>query len=371
MFSATDHKWMSLALKQAELGMYSTSPNPRVGCIIVKDGQILGQGAHLKAGDRHAEVNALHDAQTKHAEKLHGATAYVTLEPCSHFGRTPPCADALIEAGIQRVVAAMQDPNPEVSGNGLARLANAGIVVQQGLMEAQAQALNPGFISRMQLNRPFVRLKIAASLDGRTALANGESQWITNQYARTDVHHWRARSCAILTGIGTVLKDNPHMTVRNVHSNRQPLRIVVDSTLQTPIDCNILKNGETIIAYANASAAKIVDLEDAGAILLHLPSIDGKVCLKSLMMSLSARGINELMVEAGNKLNGALINSGYVDELLLYYAPILLGADAQGMLAIPPLDSMQDRLELEMVDIRQFGTDIRIRANLKTVKLIK
>ena len=173
MFSATDHKWMSLALKQAELGMYSTSPNPRVGCIIVKDGQILGQGAHLKAGDRHAEVNALHDAQTKHAEKLHGATAYVTLEPCSHFGRTPPCADALIEAGIQRVVAAMQDPNPEVSGNGLARLANAGIVVQQGLMEAQAQALNPGFISRMQLNRPFVRLKIAGSLDGRMVKVNG------------------------------------------------------------------------------------------------------------------------------------------------------------------------------------------------------
>lgn len=365
MFSAVDHKWMSLALKQAELGFYSTSPNPRVGCVIVKGNQIIGQGAHLKAGEAHAEVMALRDAQNKHPDKIHGATAYVTLEPCSHFGLTPPCADALINAGIQRVVAAMQDPNPEVAGNGLARLSAAGIMVEHGLMEAQARSINAGFISRMLHNKPFVRLKIAASLDGRTALANGESKWITNEYARADVHQWRAKSCAILTGIGTVLTDNPHMNVRNVNTNRQPLRVVVDSTLKTPIDANILKNGETIIAYARASAAKIASLEDAGAKLLHLPNTDGKVCLNNLMKALSARGVNELMVEAGQKLNGALIASGCVNELLLYYAPMLLGGDAQGMLAIPSLASMQERIALEMIDVRQFGNDVRIRATLQ------
>ncbi len=366
MFSATDHEWMSLALQQAELGLYSTSPNPRVGCVIVKDNQIIGQGAHLKAGEAHAEVMALRDAQSKYPEKIQGATAYVTLEPCSHFGRTPPCADALINAGIQRVVAAMQDPNPQVAGNGLARLSAAGIRVEHGLMEAQAQALNTGFISRMLHNKPFVRLKIAASLDGRTALANGESKWITNEYARADVHHWRARSCAILTGIGTVLADNPHMNVRNVNTSRQPLRVVVDSALKMPINANILKDGETLIAYANASATEIASLEQAGASLIHLPNTDGKVCLASLMKVLAARGINELMVEAGQKLNGALIAADCVDELLLYYAPVLLGSDAQGMLTIPTLASMQNRIQLNILDIRQFGSDIRIRANIKS-----
>jgi diaminohydroxyphosphoribosylaminopyrimidine deaminase/5-amino-6-(5-phosphoribosylamino)uracil reductase len=366
MFSATDHEWMSLALQQAELGLYSTSPNPRVGCVIVKDNQIIGQGAHLKAGEAHAEVMALRDAQSKYPEKIQGATAYVTLEPCSHFGRTPPCADALINAGIQRVVAAMQDPNPEVAGNGLARLSAAGIRVEHGLMEAQARALNTGFISRMLSNKPFVRLKIAASLDGRTALANGESKWITNEYARADVHHWRARSCAILSGIGTVLSDNPHMNVRNLNTNRQPLRVVVDSALKTPINANILKDGETLIAYANAPATKIASLEQAGARLIHLPNMDGKVCLASLMKVLATRGINELMVEAGQKLNGALIAADCVDELLLYYAPVLLGSDAQGMLTIPTLASMQDRIQLNIFDVRQFGSDIRIRANIKS-----
>jgi diaminohydroxyphosphoribosylaminopyrimidine deaminase / 5-amino-6-(5-phosphoribosylamino)uracil reductase len=371
MFSATDHEWMSLALQQAELGLYSTSPNPRVGCVIVKDNQIIGQGAHLKAGEAHAEVMALCDAQSKYPEKIQGATAYVTLEPCSHFGRTPPCADALINAGIQRVVAAMQDPNPQVAGNGLARLSAAGIRVEHGLMEVQARTLNTGFISRMLNNKPFVRLKIAASLDGRTALANGESKWITNEYARADVHHWRARSCAILTGIGTVLADNPHMNVRNLNTNRQPLRVVVDSALETPINANILKDGETLIAYANAPATKIASLEQAGARLIHLPNTDGKVCLASLMKVLAARGINELMVEAGQKLNGALIAADCVDELLLYYAPVLLGSDGQGMLTIPTLASMQDRIQLNIFDVRQFGSDIRIRANIKSPPIQK
>lgn len=365
MFSATDHEWMSLALQVAELGLYTTSPNPRVGCVIVKDNQIIGQGAHLKAGEAHAEVMALRDAETKYPEKIQGSTAYVTLEPCSHFGRTPPCTDALINAGIKRVVAAMQDPNPEVAGKGLARLAAAGISVEHGLMEAQAHALNAGFISRMLHNKPFVRLKIAASLDGRTALANGESKWITNEHARADVHHWRARSCAILTGIGTVLADNPQMNVRNVNTNRQPLRVVVDSQLQTPINANILKDGNTIIAYANATTERKVALEQSGSTLLHLPNESGQVCLPSLMTALAAQGINELMVEAGQGLNGALIAANCVDELLLYYAPILMGADAQGMLAIPALESMQDRIQLNIFDMRQFGSDIRIRAHIK------
>jgi diaminohydroxyphosphoribosylaminopyrimidine deaminase/5-amino-6-(5-phosphoribosylamino)uracil reductase len=365
MFSATDHEWMSLALQVAELGLYTTSPNPRVGCVIVKDNQIIGQGAHLQAGEAHAEVMALRDAETKYPEKIQGATAYVTLEPCSHFGRTPPCTDALINAGIKRVVAAMQDPNPEVAGKGLARLAAAGISVEHGLMEAQAHALNAGFISRMLHNKPFVRLKIAASLDGRTALANGESKWITNEHARADVHHWRARSCAILTGIGTVLADNPQMNVRNVNTNRQPLRVVVDSQLQTPINANIFKDGNTIIAYANATTERKVALEQSGSTLLHLPNESGQVCLPSLMTALAAQGINELMVEAGQGLNGALIAANCVDELLLYYAPILMGADAQGMLAIPALESMQDRIQLNIFDMRQFGSDIRIRAHIK------
>ena len=366
MFTKADHEYMSLALRLAEQGLYTTTPNPRVGCVLVNNGQIIGQGAHLKAGEPHAEIMALRDAEAKFPTLIEGADAYVTLEPCSHFGRTPPCADALVKAGVKRVVAAMQDPNPQVAGNGLARLAAADIKTEHGLMEAQAQQLNTGFISRMTKNKPFVRVKIAASLDGRTALANGESKWITNEYARADVHHWRARSCAILTGIGTVLADNPHMNVRNVNTSRQPLRVVVDSALKTPINANILKDGETLIAYANAPATKIASLEQAGARLIHLPNTDGKVCLASLMKVLAARGINELMVEAGQKLNGALIAADCVDELLLYYAPVLLGSDAQGMLTIPTLASMQDRIQLNIFDVRQFGSDIRIRANIKS-----
>ena len=370
-FTAQDFEYMSLALRLAEQGLNTTSPNPRVGCILVKDGQIIGQGAHLKAGEPHAEIMALRDAEQKSSDKIKGATAYVTLEPCSHFGRTPPCADALTKAGVKRVIAAMQDPNPQVAGNGLARLAAAGITVEQGLMEAQARELNIGFVTRMTQNKPYVRIKIAASLDGRTALANGESQWITNEYARADVHHWRARSCAILTGIGTVLADNPQMNVRNINTSRQPLRVVVDSQLQIPTDANILKGGATLIAYANASAQKIAHLTQAGVSLVQLPNADGKVCLASLMKTLAARGVNELMVEAGQKLNGALIAANCVDELLLYYAPVLLGSDAQGMLAIPALTSMQERIQLNMVDFRQFGTDIRIRANIKSQSIPK
>jgi diaminohydroxyphosphoribosylaminopyrimidine deaminase/5-amino-6-(5-phosphoribosylamino)uracil reductase len=366
-FTANDHQFMGLALKLAEQGLNTTTPNPRVGCVLVKDGQIIGQGAHIKAGEPHAEIMALRDAEQKSPDKIKGATAYVTLEPCSHFGRTPPCANALVDAGIARVVAAMQDPNPKVAGNGLKILAAAGIIVEHGLMEAQARELNIGFVTRMTQNRPYVRVKIAASLDGRTALANGESKWITGEPARQDVQQWRARSCAILTGVGTVLADNPQMNVRiptpPFANPRQPLKVIADSQLRTPADANILKDGQVLIAYCQGNNAKEAALSAAGAELMHInDSTSDKVCLKTLLNVLAERGINELMVEAGQTLNGALLAANLVDELLLYYAPMILGADARGMLAIPALKSIQNRINLQIIDTRQLGQDIRLRA---------
>ena len=362
MFTKADHEYMSLALRLAEQGLYSTTPNPRVGCVLVNNGRVIGQGAHLKAGEPHAEIMALRDAEAKFPTLIEGADAYVTLEPCSHFGRTPPCADALIKAGVNRVIAAMKDPNPQVAGNGLARLAAAGIKTEHGLMEAQAQELNAGFISRMTKNKPFMRVKIAASLDGRTALANGESKWITGEAARQDVQHWRARSCAILTGIGTVLADDPQMNVRNIVNARQPLRVVVDSKLRISPQAKILEGGNTLIAYVSDTENKADALSKAGAALIKVESSDGKVCLKQLLRHLAERGINEVMVEAGQTLNGALFALHLVDEFLFYYAPTLLGADARGMLAFPQLKNMQDRTQLSMIDLRQFGQDIRLRA---------
>ena len=360
MFTKADHEYMSLALRLAEKGLYTTTPNPRVGCVLVNKGQIIGQGAHLKAGEPHAEIMALRDAEAKFPNLIQGADAYVTLEPCSHFGRTPPCADALVKAGLKRVVAAMQDPNPQVAGNGLAILAAADIKTEHGLMEAQAHQLNTGFISRMTKNKPFVRVKIAASLDGRTALANGESKWITGEAARQDVQHWRARSCAILTGIGTVLADDPQMNVRNIQNARQPLRIVVDSQLRISPNAKILEGGNTLIAYAADAENKVEALKKAGAELIKIQSSDGKVCLKQLLNNLAERGINEVMVEAGQTLNGALLALNLVDEFIFYYAPTLLGSDARGMLAIPLVQSMQHRIQLNIIDLRQFGQDIRM-----------
>ena len=362
MFTKADHEYMSLALHLAEQGLYTTTPNPRVGCVLVYNGQIIGQGSHLKAGEPHAEIMALRDAEAKFPNLIQGADAYVTLEPCSHFGRTPPCADALIKAAVKRVIAAMQDPNPQVAGNGLARLAAAGIETEHGLMEAQARELNAGFISRMTQNRPFVRVKIAASLDGKTALANGESKWITGEAARQDVQHWRARSCAILTGIGTVLADDPQMNVRNIPSARQPLRVVVDSQLRISPQAKILAGGNTLIAYVLDKENKADALSKAGLELVKTQSNEGKVCLKQLLRHLAERGINEVMVEAGQTLNGALLTLNLIDEFLFYYAPTLLGSDARGMLAIPALESMQNRTELSLIEVRQFGQDIRVRA---------
>lgn len=362
MLSAADHEYMTRALRLAERGLYTTMPNPRVGCVIVKNGNIIGEGAHLRAGEPHAEVLALRMA----GETARDAVAYVTLEPCSHHGRTPPCADALIKAGVRRVVAAMQDPNPWVAGSGLANLAAHGIATACGLMEVQARELNPGFISRMTHGRPFVRSKIAASLDGRTALANGVSQWITGEAARRDVQHWRARSCAILTGISTVAADNPEMTVRRADlvetkQGRQPLRVVLDSRLKISPQAKILQQGNVLIAYAADTQSRADNLRQAGAELLQLPDAEGRVCLQSLMQALAEREINEVLVEAGAGLNGALLELNLIDEFLMYYAPMLLGDAAKGMYTMRLIEMCQ-RKPLEILDVRQVGQDIRVRA---------
>ncbi len=357
-FSADDHKYMTRALRLAEQGLYTTMPNPRVGCVIVKNRQILGEGAHLKAGEPHAEIHALRQA----GEAAKDATLYVTLEPCSHTGRTPPCAEALVKAGVAKVVVAMQDPNPQVAGSGLALLKSNDIEVACGLMEAQARELNQGFISRMTRQVPFVRSKIAASLDGKTALNNGASQWITSESARLDVQHWRARSCAILTGAGTVLADNPSMTVRDIKMNRQPLKIIVDSQLSISPDAKILQNGNALIAFAATHSAKEAELLATGAELLCIPNTDGKVCLKTLLRHLASREINEVLCEGGEGLNGALMSQGLIDELLIYYAPKLMGSTAKNMFAMPEFTHMNQAIALDILDIRKVGVDIRLRA---------
>jgi len=360
MFSSDDHRYMAQALRLAERGLYSASPNPRVGCVIVRDGQVVGEGWHERAGTPHAEIHALQQA----GERMRGATVYVTLEPCSHHGRTPPCTDALIAADVARVVAAMRDPNPRVAGQGIEKLARTGIQVEMGLMQAQAQELNIGFVSRMTRARPWVRLKAAASLDGKTALNNGVSKWITGPAARSDVQHWRARSCAVLTGVGTVLADDPQMNVRELETARQPLRVIVDSNLKTPPSAKILAGGNTLIACVLDDVAKIHALRAADAEVLVLPSSDGHVDLARLLQVLAEREVNELMVEAGATLNGALLNAGLVDELILYLAPVLMGDAARGLFALPELQQMDQRKALTMQDVRLVGQDIRVMARV-------
>lgn len=363
MFTANDHVWMARALRLAEHGLYTTMPNPRVGCVVVKDGNIVGEGAHLKAGESHAEVFALRQA----GELAKGATAYVTLEPCSHTGRTPPCAEALVKAGIAKVIAAMVDPNPIVAGNGLAYLQAHNIQVASGLIQDQALALNSGFISRMSRNLPYVRCKIASSLDGKTALDNGNSQWITSEAARLDVQKWRAQSCAILTGIGTVLHDDPAMTVRSEQVTRQPLRVIVDSQLRLSPQAKILQGGNTLIAYAQDPENKTPALLASGAELILLPTQydfnqHKKVCLKSLLSHLARLQINEVLVEGGEKLNGALLAQNLIDELLIYYAPKLMGSEAKNLFSMPAFSQMSQAIALNMLELRQIGTDIRLRA---------
>ena len=357
-FSAVDHGMMARALQLAERGLWTTSPNPRVGCVIVRDGVIVGEGWHEKAGEPHAEVHALRAA----GERARGATAYVTLEPCSHHGRTPPCAEGLIAAGVARVVAAMQDPNPLVAGRGLALLQAAGIETACGLLENEARELNIGFVSRMTRGRPWLRLKAAASLDGKTALNNGVSQWITGPDARRDGHRWRARACAILTGIGTVRDDDPQLLVRDVETTRQPLRVVVDSRLETPLTARILQGGPVLVAAAVDDQEKADLLRSAGADVLVLPNADGKVELPALLAELGRRGINEVHAEAGFKLNGSLLREGLVDELLLYLAPCLIGHQASGLFNLPELISLDGKRALTIRDLRQIGQDIRLIA---------
>lgn len=359
IFSAADHEFMARALRLARKGLFTTTPNPRVGCVVVRDGAVVGEGWHARAGEAHAEAHAL----TAAGERARGATAYVTLEPCSHHGRTPPCADALIAAGVARVVAAMRDPNPQVGGNGLEKLRAAGIAFENGLMEAEARELNIGFVSRMERGRPWVRLKLAASLDGKTALNNGRSQWITGPEARRDGHAWRARACAILTGAGTVRDDDPRLTVRDVETSRQPLRVVVDSHFETPPTARILEGGHTLVAAASEDAARIAALRAAGAEVVVLPNPHGKVDLPRLLRQLAERGVNELHVEAGHKLNGSLLREGLVDELLLYFAPTILGSGRE-MFPLPELTDLAGRRDLKIVDLRRVGGDIRILARL-------
>lgn len=356
-----DSQWMAQAWHLAERGMFTTSPNPRVGCVLVKDGVLVGEGWHERAGEPHAEVNALRMA----GENARGATAYVTLEPCSHFGRTPPCADALIAAGVVRVVVAMQDPNSLVAGKGIAKLQAAGISVESGLMEAEARALNVGFVSRMARGLPWVRSKIAMSLDGRTALANGESQWITGEAARHDVHRWRARSCAVLTGIDTVLEDDAQLTVRHIATTRQPLRVVLDSHLRISPQAKIFDGGAVLVVSAINETEKISELEKKGAKVVVLPDESGKVNLEATLRHLASMGCNEVLIEAGRTLNGALLRAGLLDELVLYFAPQLLGDVARGMAQLGELTSLNQRVELAWQDVRQVGSDLRIIARVK------
>ena len=355
-FSAEDFQFMARALRLAERGLYTTTPNPRVGCVLVKDAKIVGEGWHERAGGPHAEVVALTAAGTD----AEGATAYVSLEPCSHHGRTPPCTDALIAAKVVRVVAAMQDPNPQVSGGGIANLRAAGIIAEAGVLENEARELNIGFVSRMTRARPWMRVKIAASLDGKTALKNGVSQWVTGPDARRDGHHWRARSCAVMTGIGTLRDDDPQLTVRDIATSRQPLRIVVDSRLRITPEAKLLDGGAVLVATAVQDAAKARALEAKGAAVVVLPNPEGKVDLLRLTQHLAGLGINEVLVEAGMNLNSALLRARVVDELLIYLAPHLLGDAARGMLDLGELTEMDRRLQLNIQETRMIGPDLRI-----------
>jgi len=343
---------MARALELASRGMYTATPNPRVGCVLVQGETVVGEGWHEKAGGPHAEVVALGQAGAQAA----GATVYLNLEPCNHHGRTPPCADLILGNKVRRVVAAMLDPNPQAAHGG-ARLAAAGVAFEHGLMEAEARELNIGFFSRMTRGRPWVRMKIAATLDGRTALADGRSQWITGPEARQDGHRWRARACAILTGIGTVKADDPRLTVREIEISRQPLRVIVDSRVETPPNARILESGNVLLF-----ASQKKELKGAEVVVVTNPG--GKVDLPKMLEELAARGINELHVEAGFRLNGSLVREGCVDEFLIYLNPSLLGDEAQGMVQLSGMDALEKRARLKIASLDRVGDDIRIVARL-------
>ncbi len=364
-----DRDFMQLAIDLAQRGLYTTSPNPRVGCVLVRDGEVIGRGYHLRAGEGHAEVNAIADAGD-----ASGATAYVTLEPCSHTGKTPPCCDALIAAKVARVVVAMTDPNPLVSGNGIRRLQDAGIIVEIGVLEAQAKALNPGFIKRMETGLPWVRLKLAMSLDGRTAMESGESQWITGPDARSDVQRLRARSCAIISGVDTIITDQASLTVRAdemgidpdaalLAAEQQPLRVVLDSGLRLAADAKIVSQpGHTLLIAATENSKAQQALEQAGVEVIMLPAANGRVDIEKVLQLLSERQCNEVMIEAGATLAGAFIEAGLVDQLNVYMAPTLMGSDARPLLQLP-LDTMAQQQRLTIESITPVGEDWRIDAS--------
>ncbi len=360
-----DAHYMARAVELARKGLYSTHPNPRVGCVIVRDGQIVGEGWHVRAGEPHAEVHALRQA----GELARGACAYVTLEPCSHHGRTPPCADALVNAGVARVVAAMQDPNPQVAGNGLKRLAEAGIEVASGVLEGEARALNPGFLKRMEHGLPYVRVKLAMSLDGRTAMASGESQWITGPAARSAVQRLRARSSVVLSSASSVLADNARMTVRGEELGldadttalalaRPPLRVLIDGRLRLPLDAAFYQAGPALVVSAVEGDARHAA---EGLELLHLPGENGQVDLRQLLLELARRGVNEVLVEAGPGLAGAFAQQGLVDEYQLFVAGKFLGSSARPLLDWP-LARMSEAPTLKITEIRAVGDDWRVIA---------
>jgi diaminohydroxyphosphoribosylaminopyrimidine deaminase/5-amino-6-(5-phosphoribosylamino)uracil reductase len=365
--SVLDAAYMARALELARKGVYSTHPNPRVGCVIVKDGAIVGEGWHVRAGEPHAEVHALRQA----GDKAKDGTAYVTLEPCSHHGRTPPCADALVNAGVARVVAAMQDPNPDVAGRGLLRLMNAGIAVLSGVLEGEGRALNKGFLKRMEHGLPYVRVKLAMSLDGRTAMASGESQWITGPEARSAVQRLRAQSSVVLTGADTVLADNARLTVRPdelglnaeltaLASTRPPLRVLIDGRLRVPLDAQFFKAGSALVATCAAASAR-GRYHDEGHEMLALASSGGHVDLRKLLTELAARGANDVLVEAGPKLAGAFTRLGLVDEFQLFVAGKFMGSSARPLLDLP-LAQMSEALELKIIEMRAVGDDWRVIA---------
>ncbi len=362
--SVLDAHYMARAIELARKGLYTTHPNPRVGCVIVRDGQVVGEGWHVRAGEPHAEVHALRTA----GELARGATAYVTLEPCSHHGRTPPCAEGLVTAGVARVVAAMQDPNPEVAGRGLKRLTDAGIDVRCGVLETQARALNQGFLKRMEHGLPFVRVKLAMSLDGRTAMASGESQWITGPAARSAVQRLRAEASVVITGADTVLADGARLTVRAdelgldaeqtaLVMSRPPLRVLIDGRLRVPLDAPFFKAGPALVATCVPPAEQY----RTGPECLVIPGENGQVDLRQLLVALAARGVNEVLVEAGPRLAGAFAEQGLVDEYQIFIAAKFLGSTARPLLELP-LTRMSEATELKIIDMRAVGDDWRVTA---------
>ncbi|HXZ49613.1 MAG TPA: bifunctional diaminohydroxyphosphoribosylaminopyrimidine deaminase/5-amino-6-(5-phosphoribosylamino)uracil reductase RibD [Usitatibacter sp.] len=360
MFSAEDHAFMSRALALAARGRDTSTPNPSVGCVLAKAGRVIGEGWHERAGEAHAEVRALGSA----SESPAGATAYLTLEPCSHQGRTPPCAEALVAAGVARVVACLEDPNPQVRGRGLARLREAGVRVDVGLMAAEAEEAHRGFLKRMRTGRPWMRIKAAASLDGRIALANGASRWITGEAARRDAHALRARSCAMLTGIGTVRADDPELTVRHVPCSRQPRRVVIDHHLDIPLGAKILAGEPPLVLAVVDDAERRRALEARGAEVVIVPGEGRKADLAAVARLLGSRGFNEVTVETGGRLMGSLLRAGVIDEIVLYVAPLILGDAAQGLFALGELASLGEAPRPRIVEVRGVGADLRITARL-------